>query len=71
MGLFAFPFTALSGVLQQKVDPKHILLGGLVLMVAGTVFFPFADNTSHYWSIAFPGFMLGTAGTIIVFATTK
>jgi len=71
IGLFAFPFMALSGVLQQKFDAKHILLGGLVLIVAGTVFFPFADSTSRYWSIAFPGFMLGTAGTTVVFATTK
>ena len=71
IGLFAFPFMALSGVLQQKFEAKHILLGGLILITAGTIFFPFADNASRYWPIVFPGFLLGTAGTTLVFATTK
>lgn len=71
MGLFAFPFMALSGVLQQKFEAKYILLWGLVLMVVGTTFFPFADNASRYWYIVFPGFMIGTAGTTLVFATIK
>ncbi|KAI9461385.1 major facilitator superfamily domain-containing protein [Boletus coccyginus] len=71
VGLFALPFMALSGVFQQRFDAKYVLLGGLVLMVAGTIFFPFADNTSRYWPIVFPGFLLGTAGTTIVFATAN
>ncbi|KAI9461387.1 major facilitator superfamily domain-containing protein [Boletus coccyginus] len=71
LGLFAFAFAALMGVLQQKFDAKHILLGGLILMVAGTAFFPFADNMTRYWSTVFPGFLLGTVGTSVVFATTN
>ncbi|KAI9461390.1 major facilitator superfamily domain-containing protein [Boletus coccyginus] len=71
MGLLALAFAPLMGVLRQKFDAKHILLGDLILMVAGTAFFPFADNMTRYWSTAFPGFLLGTAGTIVVFATTN
>jgi len=71
VGLFALPFMGLSGVLRQTFDAKYVLLGGLVLMVAGTAFLPFADYASRYWPVVFPGFMLGTAGATIVFATAK
>ncbi|KAH7886565.1 MFS general substrate transporter, partial [Phlebopus sp. FC_14] len=71
IGLFAFPFMALSGVLQQKVPIKYIFLIGLTFMLGGTVFFPFADSAGRYWPIVFPGFLLGTAGTTLVFATTN
>ncbi|KAF8554325.1 MFS general substrate transporter [Imleria badia] len=71
IGLFAFPFMLLSGVLQQKFEVKHILLGGLFLMVAGTVFLSFANSASSYWPVVFPGFVLGTIGTTVVFATTN
>ncbi|KAF8549658.1 hypothetical protein OG21DRAFT_1500282 [Imleria badia] len=71
IGLFAFPFMLLSGVLQQKFEVKHILLGGLFLMVAGTVFLSFANSASSYWHVVFPGFVLGTIGTTVVFATTN
>ena len=71
MGLFAIPFMALSGVLRQKFETKHILLVALFFMVAGTAFLPFAGDTSRYWFTAFPGFLLGTAGATVVFTTTK
>ncbi|KAN0078474.1 Major facilitator superfamily domain containing protein [Tylopilus felleus] len=71
MGLFAIPFMALSGVLRQKFETKHILLVALFFMVAGTAFLPFAGDTSRYWFTAFPGFLLGTAGATVVFTTTN
>ncbi|KIJ58604.1 hypothetical protein HYDPIDRAFT_34023 [Hydnomerulius pinastri MD-312] len=71
IGICAFPFMALSGVLQQKLATKYILLIGLTLMLGGTIFLPFANSAERYWPIAFPGFILGTAGTTLVFATTN
>lgn len=40
-------------------------------MLAGTILLPFANSKAHYWTFAFPGFFIGTAGMTIVFATTK
>ena len=72
LGLFVFPLMALSGVLRQKFEAKHKYPPRrFSAMVTRIVFFPSADDTTCYWPIAFPGFILGTVGTTLVFVTTK
>jgi fucose permease len=60
-----------ASALQQKLPLKWVILLGEVLVLVGTVLFPFADSQAKYWRFAFPGFFIGTAGMTIVFATAK
>jgi uncharacterized membrane protein len=60
-----------ASALQQKVPLKYVICIGEVLVLVGTVLFPFADSRENFWHRAFPGFFVGTAGMTIVFATTK
>lgn len=71
LGLVSFPTMGLASVLQQKFSLKWVILCGEIIVLAGTVLFPFADSKEHYWRFAFPGFCLGTAGMTMVFATTN
>ncbi|KIJ22953.1 hypothetical protein M422DRAFT_217711 [Sphaerobolus stellatus SS14] len=71
LGLASFPVMGLASVLQQKFSLKWVILLGEVLVLIGTVLFPFADTKPHFWRFAFPGFFIGTAGMTIVFATTN
>ncbi|KAJ8518266.1 hypothetical protein ONZ45_g4621 [Pleurotus djamor] len=71
MGLLSFPIMGVASVLQQKLPLKWVILLGEVLVLAGTILFPFADTQAHFWRFAFPGFFIGTAGMTIVFATTN
>lgn len=61
----------LASVLQQNFPLKWVILLGDVIVLAGTVLFPFADSTARFWRFAFAGFCIGTTGMTIVFATTK
>lgn len=62
---------ALSTVLRDKFPLKWIIIGGELLAIAGTILLPFAETKEDYWRFAFPGFILGTAGMALVFATNK
>ena len=71
LGLVSFPVMGVASVLQQKFPLKYVICVGEVLVLTGTVLFPFADSRENFWHRAFPGFFVGTAGMTIVFATTK
>jgi uncharacterized membrane protein len=71
LGLASFPVMGLASALQQNLPLKWVILFGEVLVLVGTVLFPFASSHLDFWKFAFPGFFIGTAGMTIVFATTK
>jgi len=67
IGLGMFPMVPLTAVLQSKMRLKWVILIGFLLMTIGTVLLPFAGPQSHYWPFAFPGFLLGTAGAVLIY----
>lgn len=71
LGIIAFVAMALSTVLRDKFPLKWIIIGGELLAIAGTILLPFAETKEDYWRFAFPGFILGTAGMALVFATNN
>ncbi|KAJ7748822.1 MFS general substrate transporter [Mycena maculata] len=50
-----------------KVHAKWVIFTGQLLVLAGTAFLPFADGPSRYWTRAFPGFVIGSIGTALVY----
>ncbi|KAJ3882449.1 MFS general substrate transporter [Lentinula edodes] len=71
LGVISFPMIAVAIVLQKNFSLKWVILMGEILVIAGTLLLPFADSKPHYWRYAFPGFVLGSAGTTVVYATTN
>ncbi|KAH7334314.1 major facilitator superfamily domain-containing protein [Rhizoctonia solani] len=48
--------------------PKLLILGGLVLAFIATILLPFSSRLSdRYWPLVFPAFIIGSAGTAVVF----
>jgi MFS family permease len=56
-----------SGGLSQRVRPKYLILGGLILVIGATVLLAFADGPDKYWPLVFPAFCIGSAGAMLVF----
>jgi hypothetical protein len=50
---------------------KRIILGSLTLTFIGTILLPFADQKNRYWSLVFPGFIIGTIGTMGVYIINR
>ncbi|KAF5378229.1 hypothetical protein D9757_009136 [Collybiopsis confluens] len=71
LAVVSFPMIAVSVLLQRHFPLKWVILMGEVLVVASTLLLPFADSKPNYWRFAFPGFILGTAGTTAIYATTN
>ncbi|KAH9947514.1 major facilitator superfamily domain-containing protein [Amylocystis lapponica] len=71
IGIGIFPIVAVAGSLQTKLRLKWVLMIGHVLIFAGTLLLPFANSKKHYWRLAFPGFLLGTSGAALIYATTN
>ncbi|KIK59716.1 hypothetical protein GYMLUDRAFT_44149 [Collybiopsis luxurians FD-317 M1] len=71
VGLAVFPFTIIAVILQKTFPLKWVILMGETLALAGMLLLPFGDTKPHYWRYAFPGFLLGSAGTTVVYATTS
>lgn len=69
VALGIFPAAAIATPMQAKMRIKWVLLIGLGLCAAGTAFLPFADSPDKFWKIAFPGFILGTAGAGLTYLT--
>lgn len=61
----------LSGEFPKYLNPKWTILIGECFILAGTIFFPFADDRDRYWYINVPGFMLGTAGTMTAYTNSN
>jgi len=71
IGLAVFPILPLAAILQSKLRLKWVILIGFLLICIGTVLLPFANSEDRYWSFAFPGFLIGTAGASIIYTTTN
>ncbi|OBZ74339.1 hypothetical protein A0H81_05766 [Grifola frondosa] len=71
LGLVSFVMVVVSSALQRRFPLKLVILLGQVLALAGSVILPFASSKERYWSFTFPGFVLGSAGTVIIFTTTN
>ncbi|CCM02246.1 uncharacterized protein FIBRA_04327 [Fibroporia radiculosa] len=69
IALGIFPAVPVAATLQSKMRLKWVLLIGFVLITAGTILLPFANSKEHYWPLAFPGFLIGTAGAAMLYAT--
>ncbi|QRV74162.1 major facilitator superfamily transporter [Ceratobasidium sp. AG-Ba] len=69
LGLVAGPITINAGRISQLGQPKWMILGGLTLSLIGSIMFPFSPG--RYWQIDFPAFIIGTAGTSVVFVLTS
>jgi len=66
---FAMSFT---GGLSRILSPKWIILLGLVMTSAATAILALAGGEpDHYWPFVFPAFLLGSAGTVLIFMHTK
>jgi uncharacterized membrane protein len=50
-------------------QPKWMILGGLTVVLIATVMLPFSGG--RYWQLDFPAFIIGTAGTSLVFVLAK
>ncbi|KAF9256790.1 MFS general substrate transporter [Marasmius fiardii PR-910] len=71
LGLSAMPATAIGTILQQKISLKWVMTIGNVLAVIGSILLPFAKGREHYWSLAFPGFIIGSGGVTMTFVTAN
>ncbi|EMD35667.1 hypothetical protein CERSUDRAFT_53354, partial [Gelatoporia subvermispora B] len=71
IGLGIFPILPLAMGLQSKLRLKWVILIGFVLQLAGTLLLPFGNSKERYWRFVFPGFLLGTAGSGLIYATTN
>jgi nitrate/nitrite transporter NarK len=60
-----------TGSLTQRIEPRWLILAALALAVAGTALFQFCDQPSDYWKYTFPGFILGSSGSILVYINAK
>lgn len=71
MGVGAWLISNFTGRLPTYFAHKYILLAGLGLAIIATVLLPFADSPSQYWPFAFPAFVLGTVGMMVVYANSS
>ncbi|PPQ73134.1 hypothetical protein CVT26_014956 [Gymnopilus dilepis] len=71
VALGIFPALPLAAILQSKIRLKWVILLGFTLLLTGTILLPFGNSESRYWRFVFPGFLLGTAGAAIIYATTN
>jgi nitrate/nitrite transporter NarK len=60
-----------TGPLSQKVNPKWLILAGEIMVIVGSILFPFATKPDRYWPIVFPAFIIGSAGAMLVYTQTK
>lgn len=60
-----------AAVLQSKFPLKYVLLFGFTLLLIGSLLLPFGNSKERYWRIIFPGFLIGTIGNAMIYATAK
>jgi len=48
---------------------KWVIFIGFLLLLIGTILLPFGNSKKRYWPLVFPGFLLGTAGAAMIYAT--
>lgn len=61
-----------AGRISRIGEPKWMIMGGLTFALIATVLLPFSAKLhDRYWPLDFPAFIIGTAGTSLVFVLTK
>ncbi|KAG9110293.1 hypothetical protein FRC07_008204 [Ceratobasidium sp. 392] len=61
-----------GGRIARLGRPKILILSGLTLSLAASLMLPFsAKLRDQYWPLVFPAFIIGTAGTAVVFVLTN
>ena len=71
MGISAGIISLVAGRFVVWFAHKWIILAGLSLSIIATILLPFADAPSTYWSFSFPAFIIGSIGTMIIFANSS
>ncbi|CAE6446291.1 unnamed protein product [Rhizoctonia solani] len=72
LGIIAGPIMINAGRISRIGQPKWMILGGLTAAFIATILLPFSDRPhDRYWPLDFPAFIIGTAGTSIVFVLTN
>jgi len=71
MGISGWLISMVSGRFVAWIAHKWIILAGLFLTIVATILLPFADAPSTYWPFVFPAFILGSMGSMIVYANSS
>ncbi|KAF8605943.1 MFS general substrate transporter [Ceratobasidium sp. AG-I] len=72
LGIVAGPIMVNAGRIARIGEPKWMILGGLTFALIATVLLPFSAKLhDRYWPLDFPAFIIGTAGTSLVFVLTN
>lgn len=68
LGVVAGPLMVNGGRIAAIGRPKLLIVGGLILAFIATILLPFSSKLSdRYWPLVFPAFIIGSAGTAVVF----
>ncbi|KAH9942633.1 MFS general substrate transporter [Amylocystis lapponica] len=70
IGVMSFS-TSFTGPLARRISPKYLIIAGESLMVLATILLALADGPDKYWPYVFPGFVIGSTGTMLTFTHTK
>ncbi|KAG2153646.1 MFS general substrate transporter [Suillus bovinus] len=66
IGITAFVFSFSSRVKGiGAMNAKWLILCGALMMMTALVLFAFANGPDKYWSLVFPGFIIGSAGAML------
>ncbi|TFK67273.1 MFS general substrate transporter [Pluteus cervinus] len=78
IGLHFLPAGIISGIICiflprffLRLPPKLCLVGGQLIAGLLVIFFVFADTREKYWSLVFPGFVLVTAASSVVYLVSN
>ncbi|KAH7090873.1 MFS general substrate transporter [Auriculariales sp. MPI-PUGE-AT-0066] len=71
VGLVAGPLMIFSASWTERFEKKYILIASQVLVIISTVILPFADSPDKYWRLAFPSFIIGSAGASLLFVNAN
>ncbi|KAG8735157.1 hypothetical protein FRC10_010912 [Ceratobasidium sp. 414] len=68
LGVVAGPIMIGGGLIASLGRPKLLIVSGLTLAFLATILLPFSARLSdRYWPLVFPAFIVGSAGTAVVF----
>ncbi|KAG1745540.1 MFS general substrate transporter [Suillus paluster] len=65
IGITAFLFS-FANRWTGVISAKWLILLGAVMMMAALMLFAFADGPDKYWPLVFPGFIVGSAGAMLI-----
>jgi MFS family permease len=71
LGIGAWLIAIFTGQFPKWFPHKYILLVAVVFTIAATALAPFGDSPDRYWRFMFPSFVLGTFGTMVIFANSS